>query len=222
MAVAERESPLLVGEWDEVMEQVQARETAPRTVAVSLNPSEDELFRVYLENFNRFLPQLQEAKGKAVLDRWLDALLEQTVASVGLPEEIQIEARMQARARARVLNSGQFFPTATISELMGSQARNPSSLPNRLKKAGALFAISRDGEDLYPVYALDKENAYRPYPVVKEILAALKHRRGWSLANWFESPNGYLANRKPRELLATQPAEVLQAARAEAEGVRHG
>ncbi len=222
MSVAEVETSVLIGNWDEVLQKVQAMDASPGTVAVSTSASEDELFRVYLENFRKVLPDLMAMKSKAARKRWLNALLEDALDRVGLPEEMQIEARMQARAQARVLNSRQFVPATALSELMGSQARNASSLPNRLKKSGALFAITRNGEDLFPMYVLDKENAYRPYPVVKEIVVTLKHRRGWGLANWFESPNGYLGNKKPREVLGRRPDDVLEAARIESEGVQHG
>lgn len=222
MAVAELDTTVVVGSLDEVLEKVEAMAAHPRIVAISTNPTEDDVFRVYLENFKTALPELMAAKSEAATKRWLDALLGDALERVGLPEEMRIEARMQARAQSRVLNSGQFVPAATISELMGSQALNASSLPNRLKKSGALFAISRNGEDLFPLYALDRENAFRPFPEMKKILAALKHRRGWSVANWFESPNGYLDDKKPRECLATRPEDVLEAARAESEGVQHG
>ena len=54
------------------------------------------------------------------------------------------------------------------------------------------------------------------------ILTELGDKDDWQKAFWFESPNSYLKNRRPKELLKSRPDDVLCAARIEAVGVQHG
>lgn len=224
MPTVEAKMSIEVGEWDAVVNKIRAAGARPRIIAAPVGATvrEEELFCAFVKNVANAMPELKKQKTREMQKRWFDILLQDAFDVTGIPEEFQIEARMEASARARVLQSRQFVPAAKVSALMGSQARNSSSLPNRLKKTGSIFAISHEGEDLYPLYALEKENAFRPYPAIKQILGILQHRRGWALANWFESPNGYLGNSKPREMLRTRSAEVLRAAEVEAEGIQHG
>ena len=53
-------------------------------------------------------------------------------------------------------------------------------------------------------------------PGLKEVLAELASEYdGQRLAAWFVEPNGWLEEARPIDTLATDPAEVLQAARAD-------
>jgi hypothetical protein len=56
---------------------------------------------------------------------------------------------------------------------------------------------------------------------MKEIFGAFREKSPWRIAFWVESPNSYLRNKKPREVLADAPAEVIEAARKKAAGVLH-
>ena len=86
---------------------------------------------------------------------------------------------------------------------------------------GRNFAVQINGKDHYPEYALDE--AYRPLPVVKAVLALLGQRKTpWGLAIWFGTPNSWLGGRKPGDVLSSMPNQVLLAAQAEAEGGIHG
>jgi hypothetical protein len=78
------------------------------------------------------------------------------------------------------------------------------------------------GVDLYPIYALSREDGFRPYKEMKQILETLSAKTPWGLAFWFESPNSYLRNRRPREVMGVDRNAVLEAARAEAAGILHG
>ncbi|WP_254185846.1 antitoxin Xre/MbcA/ParS toxin-binding domain-containing protein [Pantoea sp. B270] len=44
----------------------------------------------------------------------------------------------------------------------------------------------------------------------------------WSLALWFGSPNSWLGNQKPKDLLASVPERVLEAVARAKEGPVHG
>ncbi|XTZ37894.1 hypothetical protein ACQYRI_18410 [Salmonella enterica] len=102
----------------------------------------------------------------------------------------------------------------------GSVVKNPSSLPNKWKRAGKIFAVSWQGKDHFPAYALDEGG--QPLPIVKKIITLFADRTPWSLAFWFGSPNSWLGSRKPKDLLKTDPEAVYKAAEKEKEGAIHG
>ena len=74
-----------------------------------------------------------------------------------------------------------------------------------------IYALRHRGRDYYPKYALGPD--FRPLPVIKEILAVLSGYDPELLAGWFDSTSRFLRGRRPRELVATEPAKVLAAAR---------
>ena len=154
-------------------------------------------------------------------EKW-NALVEALTPDVELSQNRVVEAEMLADARRLILESGDFVKASAISGAADFSAKNPSSQPNRWKRTGQIFAIHYKGVDLYPSYALDHSNGVRPYPGMADILVQLADKDEWQKAFWFESPNSYLKNRKPKSLLRSQSKEVLRAAEIEAVGVQHG
>jgi hypothetical protein len=150
------------------------------------------------------------------------ALVEALTPDVELSRNKVIEAEMLADARRIVLESKDYVKAAAIAGSASYSSKNPSSQPNRWKRNGQIFAIHYKGVDLYPAYALDHSEGVRPLPIMSEILKHLADKDDWQKAFWFEGLNSYLKNRKPKQLLRTQPAKVLQAAELEAVGVQHG
>ena len=127
------------------------------------------------------------------------------------------------KLKKTVLNDSEWLPAQEVSlrGSAGAQVKNPSSLPNRWKRSGKIFAITSEGKDLYPGYALDVGG--QPLPLIKEIIALFgKSRTPWSLAVWFSSPNSWLGNKKPKDLLISSPEKVLEAALRAKEGPVHG
>jgi hypothetical protein len=78
------------------------------------------------------------------------------------------------------------------------------------------------GIDYYPIYALSPEDGYKPYTEMSDILEALHAKTPWGLAFWFDSSNGYLRRRAPRELMKSDRQAVLTAAKNETVGIQHG
>lgn len=154
--------------------------------------------------------------------KW-NALVEALTPDVPLSPTKFTEAIMMGAARAAILQSGDFVPASAIAKAAHFSARNPSSQPNRWKRRRQIFAVSHKGIDLYPVFALDQRSGFRPLPVVAEILRIFENQQdGWETAFWFESLNSYLKDRKPKDLLISDPESVLRAAETEATGVQHG
>ena len=134
-----------------------------------------------------------------------------------------LQASMQAEARAHVLGSGDYVRASEIAKLAGYSENNPSAQPNKWKREGAIFAIEHNGADYFPLYGLDPEKSYKPYPPLAEVLAVFHGARsGWSIAFWFAGLNSFLDDRRPQDLLATNPNLVVAAARDEMEGLQHG
>lgn len=153
----------------------------------------------------------------------MNALIEALVPDPLLPKRYLREAAMIAQARAAALMATDWLTAAQISELAGFSASNPSAQPNRWKSEGAIFAVRNNGTDLYPAYAIDAANGYRPLPVIKDILASFATAKdAWKTAYWFASVNSRLRGRRPQDVVQDDPDAVLAAARIEAAGVRHG
>jgi hypothetical protein len=83
------------------------------------------------------------------------------------------------------------------------------------KREGLIFTVYHQGRSVYPAFQFDNEG--RPRPVVAEVLATLGQQgRGWQLALWFTSANGWLGGRRPVDVLDTDPAAISEAGRREA------
>jgi hypothetical protein len=83
------------------------------------------------------------------------------------------------------------------------------------KREGLIFTVPYQGRNIYPTFQFDAQGC--PRPVVAEVLATLGQQgRGWQLALWFTSANGWLGGRRPVDILDTDPAAISEAARHEA------
>lgn len=153
--------------------------------------------------------------------KW-NALVEALTPDIELSQNKIVEAEMLAEARRIVLESGDFVKAAAIADAANFSSKNPSSQPNRWKRNGQIFALHYKGVDLYPTYALDHSDGGRPLPAMVSILAELADKDDWQKAFWFESPNSYLKDRRPKALLKSSPQDVLRAAKIENVGVQHG
>lgn len=129
---------------------------------------------------------------------------------------------MLSQAMAAILASNDFIRASDIAEAAHFSAKNPSSQPNRWKRAGQIFAIDYKGVDLYPYYALDPKAGLRPLQIMTDILQVFHDKEGWKIAFWFGSLNSYLNDKKPKDLLLSDPQRVLKAAELEAIGLQHG
>ena len=153
--------------------------------------------------------------------RWR-ALLEALTPDVTLSPNKLIEAGMFAQAIKGILESKDFAKAADIAEVAHFSKSNPSSQPNRWKRAGLIFAVPYKGNDLYPIYALEFKDGARPLPIMEKILQLFADKDDWQKAFWFGSVNSYLHNKMPKDLLRSKPEEVLRAAEIEAAGIQHG
>jgi hypothetical protein len=217
--MSDRGPSVIVGTGSEVSRMLN-RTPARRTVAVTFE-SENEV-SVAAEVYRRvgeFLPQLIRDRQQDRLTRVIEALL----PDVAPPGPALAQARMMVEAKRAILDSGDYIPASEVAKLADYSEINPSAQPNKWKREGAIFAIQHNGVDYFPLFALDAEANYKPYPALKEVLTVFKgSKSGWSLAFWFAGLNSFLDDRRPQDLLATEPALVTAAARDEMEGLKHG
>ena len=132
------------------------------------------------------------------------------------------EAAMLARSRKAVLEGADWLTAAKLAELAGLSASNPSTQPNKWKRQRQIFAIHHNGVDYFPGYGLDPEADWRPRKALKSVLEVFGDEKdGWGLAYWFLSANSFLGGKRPQDVLATRPEQVIAAASDEMEGVAH-
>jgi hypothetical protein len=81
---------------------------------------------------------------------------------------------------------------------------------------GKIFTVA-DGKTTYvPSFQFDERG--HPRPVVARIIQVLGGSTSdWGMALWFAAANGWLDGRRPVDLLASAPEEVVEAAEREAE-----
>ncbi|AMA28505.1 hypothetical protein CIG40_24140 [Klebsiella pneumoniae] len=132
-----------------------------------------------------------------------------------------VEEERLAQARANLVEEG-WLTAREIAQLAGFSALNPSAQPSKWKRAGRIFSVYKKGVgEVFPRYALDEN--LRPLPVMKAILDILTEvKTPWGMAEWFATSNDLLAGRMPQEMLLRYPANVIQAAEAEAGRMRDG
>lgn len=140
-----------------------------------------------------------------------DRLVDLLVGDVALTPVDMKRARLEAQALRSIRQGTEWLTAAEIADLAGLGPANPIATVSRWKLQGRIFALRHGGKDYFPKYALGQD--FRPLPVIKEILAVLAGYDPDLLAGWFDSSSRFLGGKRPRELLATEPALVLSAAR---------
>lgn len=197
-------------------------ENAEQVVAITLDHASSETLAVLGESL--------EAAARLITDTMLktqQATVEQIIAllvpKAPIPPAVFKQAKMLAKAKKAVLESGDWLSAGDIANLAQLTSRNTSSLPNRWKREGRIFAICHNGCDYFPIYALDKDAGYRPLPAMAEVLKVFDGQKdGWGLAYWFAALNSYLGGKRPQDLFTIDPARVVAAAADEVAGVAHG
>lgn len=211
----------LAGDPEEVRKRLR-RVDAEQVVAVALahaTPREAEAIAETFASIANLVKNIVGEHHRQSLEAIVGALVPKTPPT---PNELK-EATMLARARTEVLGSGDWMTAAEIASVAGFSASNPSTQPNKWKREGAIFAIRHNGIDYFPSYGLDADAGYRPRKAMAQVIKTFGGTKdGWGLSYWFMSANSFLGGKRPRDLLAFAPEEVIAAAADECEGVLHG
>lgn len=126
-----------------------------------------------------------------------------------------IVAEMQEHARSVVLT--QMRPARELAALTRLSDDDIRRDLEAWKAEGRIFWVVHEGTEYFPLFALDPDADYRPYPAVAAVHAILPAPcEGWSrwaLASWFICSNSFLDDQRPMDLLAFEPDWVIDAAK---------
>ena len=163
-----------------------------------------------------YVAEQVEARNVEVRERLVDVLVEGTPPR---PLDLRL-ARLQANAIKAIWRGTEWLTAEQIGRLGGFSKSNLAAPASRWKNEGKLFAVPFHGVDQFPRYALDE--TLRPQPALEQILKALGPVSPVRIASWFESANAWLSNRRPREVLASDPRAVIAAAQERRTSGTHG
>lgn len=114
--------------------------------------------------------------------------------------------------RNRLLKEVPMIAAEQWGELSGNSGKNPSAALGKYKSTGRLFAVTHGNRNLYPAFQFS-ENDARPKPQIAAVLERVPEpARGWPLLSWFAAPNVFLSNKRPLEVLDSDPQAVAEAA----------
>ncbi|MDM0053921.1 hypothetical protein [Variovorax sp. J22R115] len=187
---------------------------------VDLDPRQisHELTEKDIQEVREVLPDLLTAVLAVRYERRLAALetlVELFAGRAEITPADSAQARMEGRARSAIQEGTDWYTAQQVAEFAKLGPGNPIGSVSRWKAQGRVFALRQGNRDLYPRYALGID--FHPLPAMKDLLRVLDKRSGEWLATWFESTNGFLGGKRPRELLLSDPARVLEAAKDEVE-----
>ena len=178
------------------------------------DPATLENARLLIELLDRRLSDLETAEMERIIEAVVPALAKRP------PAAFIDRARRNAEARADFIRQYEMLDADQVHELFGSRARNRSALAARWRSDKKIFAVKHRGRFLYPAFQFDAQG--RPRQVISNVLAALGTEvGGWQTALWFVTPNGWLDEEKPVDMLEREPLAVLDAAADVAEPVAH-
>jgi hypothetical protein len=103
--------------------------------------------------------------------------------------------------------------SAETGRRLGSRSSAPRNLAVATRRNGALLAITRRHQILFPGFQFGADG--RPLPVIR-ILRDLAEEAQWSengVVQWLCAPTTYLGGLRPVDLLASDPERVVDTAR---------
>ncbi|WP_176380135.1 hypothetical protein [Paraburkholderia youngii] len=186
----------------------------------------------------RWTPEEGEQAGTSILDRMRVALtrpvlrvnrswregdrrwLEADRLADPIWHSSSLRTEMEAKSVAAILDGTTWLTDLAIGKRYNPDAAIPRAVAIRWQQEGKIFSVELAGQALYPGYIFDELGI--PIPAVAEILKIFCDYRPFRIASWFESTNGMLHGKRPRERLTTDPAAVVEAARNHVEGSIHG
>lgn len=131
-----------------------------------------------------------------------------------LPEAATVlQARRNALARRAFLDEvGAMTPSEAVARA-GISTSSPSRHVSKWIASQRAFAVVHGGRRLLPSFQFDSDSG-QLRPEVAQLLAAFENRRkGWEVALWMTSPNGWLRGRRPIDLWPAELEFILEAAR---------
>ncbi|WP_411563650.1 hypothetical protein [Pseudomonas shirazensis] len=133
------------------------------------------------------------------------------------------EAVLLEKGKARLLRSGDFLTAEAFATLAQLSMEQGALELMAWKRAGSIFSLVHEDKEYFPLYAFNSAYSFRPFSSLAAIIPTLgSSKPDWAMALWFGSSNSYLGGQMPKDVMAADPARVLDAARSEAYGALHG
>jgi hypothetical protein len=214
VTVAEMSSPLYRNVFDQFSQAMRSRlpdDAEVLMMAIGVAGRDAQRLRDSVYAIQALLDHANSTTERKQLEKLVETLL----PPMAPPRHVLLEANMLARAKKRILLSEEWLTAKEIARRGNFSASNASAQPNRWKREGRIFAISHNNVDYYPIYGLE-EMAVKPLPAMKNVLDALQIPTPWEIAFWFDAANTFLDGRRPQEVIALEPDNVVAAAKEEA------
>ncbi len=128
------------------------------------------------------------------------------------PQKTETEVnRDTLKWREAFLRSNPYLTSAQIS-VGASRAKNKSEIASRWAREKKIFAVRHRGQQLFPRFQFQDG---LPLRVISRVIAVFpEHATGWDIAYFFANPNPYIEDRKPIDLLKSDPDRVVSLAEA--------
>lgn len=191
-------------------------ETDVDDMMVVLVDSPNQAVRDTIRDIVEHVPAIVEARQGKLTDDAIDALVSVYMRTSPNAEVERMLYDSNAKARARFFGEWSSFTSKDLAEVAGHGSKNKSMTASRWKMKGKVFSIKHSGVEYFPTFQFEEG---QPIESVAKVLALLGEKKsGWQLAFWFTSPNGWLAGKRPVDVLKDGDAVVSAAAR-EAENI---
>ncbi len=171
------------------------------------SPRDEEDFRAAVPDIAAIFFQRHEFRQQERMAEYVDLLLK----DVPMRKVDKRVADLQALAMARVYQGCEWLTADEVGKLGGHGKANPAAAAHRWKEQGLVFALRRSNRDMYPRYVFSDD--FKPLPVIKQVLKEFGDASAARVAAWFESRSSFLDGKRPRELLVSDPARVVLAAK---------
>ena len=155
-----------------------------------------------------------------VLEEVEDVVVRLMPAATRVPGKgVTEQARRNAALRQAFLDRHELLDAAAVAEWAGSRSSNRRAQASRWAAAKRIFGVPAGGHTLYPGFQFDDDG--HPRPAVADVLKILAemHLSAWATAIWWDTPSDVLGWRRPAEVVAVDPDEVIAAARIDARSI---
>lgn len=133
------------------------------------------------------------------------------------------ETAMLERRKVRLLRSGDFLTAEAFAVLAQLGTEQSRAELEKWKRAGNIFSLVHEDKEYFPLYAFDPASSFRPFSSLAAIITTLcSSKPDRAVALWFGSSNSYLGGQMPKDVMVSDPARVLDAARSEGYGALQG
>lgn len=131
--------------------------------------------------------------------------LVQYITPDDIPQPIELlQARRSAQMRRDMLASFGYYSAEELADRRGSKAANRYATATRWSREGKVFGVPLGARTVFPAFQFNREG--QPYPVVRDVLAALPRddMSPWAVGLWWYASNPELPGRaRPAELIGT-------------------